>query len=104
MALKQERYRHSASSQLSRAERQGDTIILFQDNPEKEAAKITQSICKLDNKNILGTFTFGITTTSGKNNKKSPKDPCKWFSEGSRDRLSSVEQSKSLFALSGRRY
>lgn len=36
------------------------------DNPEKEAAKITQNICKLDNKNVLGTSTLGITTTSGK--------------------------------------
>lgn len=41
-------------------------------NPEKEAAKITQNICKLDNKNILGTFTFGITTTFGKKTRKNP--------------------------------
>lgn len=74
------------------------------DNPEKEVAKITQNICKLDSKNILGTFTFGITTTIGKNNKKFPKDPCKRLSEGSRVRLSSVEHSKNLLLPSGARH
>lgn len=74
------------------------------DNPEKEAAKETQNICKLDNKNIFGTFTFGITTSFRKNNKKSPKDPCKWLSEGSRDSLSRVEQSKSRLVPSGARH
>lgn len=100
LALKQECYRHSASSQLSRAERRGG----HKDNPKKAAAKITQNICKLDNKNMFGTFTFGITTTLGKNNKRSLKDPCKWLFEGSRDSLSSVEQSNSLLVPSGARH
>lgn len=47
------------------------------DNPEEEAAKITQNICKLDNSNIFGTFTFGI-----EKQQRVPKDPCKWLLEG----------------------
>lgn len=49
------------------------------DNPEKEAAKITQNICKLDNSNIFGTFAFGI-----QKQQHVPKDLCKWLSEGGR--------------------
>lgn len=49
------------------------------DSPEKAATKTTQNICKLDNRNVFGTFTFGI-----ENQQEVPKDPCKWLSEGSR--------------------
>lgn len=52
---------------------QGRKAAGHKHNPEKEAAMIIQNICKLDNKNTLGTFTFGITTTFGK--KKQQKNP-----------------------------
>lgn len=58
---------------------QGRKAEGHKDNPEKEVAKITQNIGKLDNKNILGTFTFGLTTSFGKNNKKSPRTLVKGF-------------------------
>ena len=61
------------------------------DNPEKEAAKITQNICKLDNRNI-----FGI-----EKQEKVPMDPCKWLSEGSMGRSEQHGAKQHLLIHSG---